>query len=410
MVASFGARSRFSAFTPSSRSSVGRARDRRGRPQGIAAVTCLEGDAVWDAGRRGLWSADLLDAALGRSHTRNPGDIRQNTRDFVPPPGRPTFLTTPIAFLLEYADGFRGTALILNGAVEDTTIAARIGRDREPVASTLLHPPRPRRGPGSSTPWSFGSRTSSGPPAVSGRADPAPDRAGAFDALLESRVRKGREGSRRRASPRSITKPPPTPDSSRRPSRRGRFLAPARELRWLTRPRIMGIMAPSGAGPTSASLLEHRLANPPPASRPRPLRRPPPGGLSTVPDRGHPRLGRGRDAGGGRRLGTLRADRLGHGAGPGRAGDGDPGHPPGAPGRARGRPPQPEGADPRVPGADGPGVAGPGGGLLLAGAGRPDVRRARGGWGRPGGQQARPMVDPPATGPRSPGRRRGDLE
>ena len=117
-------------------------RDRKGRPQGVAAVTCLEGEAVWEARARGLWSDDLLRAALSRSHTLNPGDIRQNTRDFDPPPKRPSFLAAPIAFLVEYADGFKGTALILNGHVDDTTIAARLDRDQRARRLDALLPPR----------------------------------------------------------------------------------------------------------------------------------------------------------------------------------------------------------------------------------------------------------------------------
>jgi hypothetical protein len=116
-------------------------RDRKGKPQGVSAVTCLEGDAVWKAGDDGLWSWDLLNSALSRSHTLNPGDVRQNTRDFVPPPGRPTFLRTPLAFVVEYADGLRATALILNGHVDDTTFAGKLG-DGKP-ASTLLYLPAP---------------------------------------------------------------------------------------------------------------------------------------------------------------------------------------------------------------------------------------------------------------------------
>jgi len=166
-------------------------RDRKGRPQGIAAVTCLEGDAVWEASRKGLWSAGLLKAALGRSHTLNPGDVRQNTRDFVPPPNRPSFLAAPIAFLVEYADGFKGTALILNGHVDDTTFAARIARADDPIASTLFYLPAP---PGANF---FN-------PLVlriedflrTGRPPYPVERTlltgGALDALLESRLRRGR--------------------------------------------------------------------------------------------------------------------------------------------------------------------------------------------------------------------------
>jgi hypothetical protein len=124
-------------------------RDRGGKPQGVAAVTCLEGDAVWDAGDKGLWSWDLLSHALGRSHTVNPGDIRQNTRDFLAPGAPkgdiPTRPAQPVAFLVEYVDGLRATAMILNGHVDDTTVAARIddsdgGRS---IASTLMYLPAP---------------------------------------------------------------------------------------------------------------------------------------------------------------------------------------------------------------------------------------------------------------------------
>jgi hypothetical protein len=124
-------------------------RERGGRPQGVAAVTCLEGDAVWEAGDRGAWSWKLLEQALGRSHTLNPGDIRQNTRDFRPPApsGRDvqTKLRHPIAFLVEYVDGLRATVLILNGHVDDTTIAARLddAGGGETTVSTLMYLPAP---------------------------------------------------------------------------------------------------------------------------------------------------------------------------------------------------------------------------------------------------------------------------
>jgi hypothetical protein len=124
-------------------------RKRNGKPQGVAAVTCLEGDAVWEAGDRGVWSWTLLEHALGRSHTRNVGDIKQNTRDFMPPkaPGRDqqTKFRHPVAFVVEYVDGLRATVLILNGHVDDTTIAARISDSAggETIVSTLMYLPAP---------------------------------------------------------------------------------------------------------------------------------------------------------------------------------------------------------------------------------------------------------------------------
>jgi hypothetical protein len=124
-------------------------RDRHGKPQGVAAVTCLEGDAVWEAGDKGVWSWSLLSSALERSHTVNPGDIKQNTRDFRPPtpPLRDvqTKFAHPIAFVVEYVDGLRATVLTLNGHVDDTTIAVRLREERGETrdASTLVYLPAP---------------------------------------------------------------------------------------------------------------------------------------------------------------------------------------------------------------------------------------------------------------------------
>ena len=42
---------------------------RKGGESGVKAVTCLTGKDVWKAGDEGLWSWELLEAALGRSET-----------------------------------------------------------------------------------------------------------------------------------------------------------------------------------------------------------------------------------------------------------------------------------------------------------------------------------------------------
>jgi hypothetical protein len=111
--------------------------------QGVKAVTCLEGDAVWQAGDDGVWSWELLEHALGRSPSLNVGDVRDNCRQFAPPPGRPTFPRGPVAFVVEYRDGLRATALILNGHVDDTTFAARIDGEKKPASTLFYLPPPP---------------------------------------------------------------------------------------------------------------------------------------------------------------------------------------------------------------------------------------------------------------------------
>jgi hypothetical protein len=111
--------------------------------QGVHAVTCLEGDAIWKAGDQGLWSWELLEHALGRSPSLNVGDIKDNCRQFVPPPGRPTFLKGPVAFLIEYRDGLRAAVLLLNGHHDDTTFAARLVGEKKPVSMLFYLPPPP---------------------------------------------------------------------------------------------------------------------------------------------------------------------------------------------------------------------------------------------------------------------------
>jgi hypothetical protein len=118
-------------------------RDRQGKPQGVVAVRCIEGEDVWSQVSTGGLRHQLLEEALSRSHTRNPGDMRQNVRDFTPPGGRPTFLRGPIAFLVEYADGLEAIVLILNGHVDDTSIAIATDRPRDPAISTLMYLPAP---------------------------------------------------------------------------------------------------------------------------------------------------------------------------------------------------------------------------------------------------------------------------
>lgn len=113
---------------------------RKGGESGVEAVTCLTGNDVWKAGDADRWSWDLLEAALGRSESITPGDIRTNVGSI--PVG--TYPRTPAtAFLVEYRDGTRGTVLLLNGQVQDFCFAAKIKGEAK-TASCLFHlPPTP---------------------------------------------------------------------------------------------------------------------------------------------------------------------------------------------------------------------------------------------------------------------------
>jgi hypothetical protein len=111
--------------------------------QGVKAVTALQGDAVWKAADDGLWSWDLLEHAIGRSPSRNAGDIRANCRRFQRPSTWGNFIPGPIAFHIEYRDGLKSTVLQLDGHVADETFAAKINGQPKPESCLFLLPPPP---------------------------------------------------------------------------------------------------------------------------------------------------------------------------------------------------------------------------------------------------------------------------
>jgi hypothetical protein len=112
---------------------------RKGAETGVKAVTCLTGNAVWKAGDSGQWSWDLLEAALGRSETVNPGDIRRNVG--LPVQNMPA--TPPAAFLIEYRDGLRGAVLLLNGHHQDFCFAAKMKAEPRPASCQFYLPAPP---------------------------------------------------------------------------------------------------------------------------------------------------------------------------------------------------------------------------------------------------------------------------
>jgi hypothetical protein len=112
---------------------------RKGGETGVKAVACLSGSDVWKAGDAGQWNWDLLEAALGRSETVNPGDVRRNVGSMRVGNNA---ATGPVAFLIDYRDGSRGTVLLLNGHIQDFCFAGRIKGEARPT-SCLFYLPQP---------------------------------------------------------------------------------------------------------------------------------------------------------------------------------------------------------------------------------------------------------------------------
>ncbi len=100
---------------------------RKGGETGVKAVQMIEGDAVWQAGEKGMYPKELLVAALSRSDTPQGQTIVDGrTQDLVAKGELPKLVKNPAAYFIEYRDGLKATLLMLNGAVKDFTFAARV--------------------------------------------------------------------------------------------------------------------------------------------------------------------------------------------------------------------------------------------------------------------------------------------
>ncbi len=100
---------------------------RKGGESGVKSVQLVEGDAVWDAAKQGLWDRKLLDAALSRGQKVTPGPVEEKA-------------SRPVVCLVEYNDGFRAAALALGGKVAEYLAAVKIAGRAEPM-STLCYIP-----------------------------------------------------------------------------------------------------------------------------------------------------------------------------------------------------------------------------------------------------------------------------
>ena len=96
---------------------------------GVRGVQCLEGAAVWEAGRAGRWSQELFDAALATVPTEPGADAERDA-------------SNPVAFLIEYASGLRGAVILLDGFVSSFGFAARRGAEIDACEFFLMdYPP-----------------------------------------------------------------------------------------------------------------------------------------------------------------------------------------------------------------------------------------------------------------------------
>ncbi|HEX3146839.1 MAG TPA: hypothetical protein VHR66_01985 [Gemmataceae bacterium] len=82
---------------------------RKGGETGVAAVTALTGDAMWQACDRGEFSKTLVEEVIRRAPAIAKGDYREITRKNA----------DASVWLIEYRDGFKAAAALLNGLIHE---------------------------------------------------------------------------------------------------------------------------------------------------------------------------------------------------------------------------------------------------------------------------------------------------
>lgn len=114
---------------------------RKGGETGVEWLQTYRGESFWKAYEQGVWSHDLMKAALSRSSTLTPGD-RTFTSIFPTVEQMRTIVPDPVAYNYQHRDGLRCTMLLMNGLVRDFTFAADIEGQSKPF-STQMYLPMP---------------------------------------------------------------------------------------------------------------------------------------------------------------------------------------------------------------------------------------------------------------------------
>jgi hypothetical protein len=115
---------------------------RVGGETGVRWLETYAGERFWEAHHQGLWSRELFDACLCRSHSLTPA--RDGFNHIFPNVDEQKRIATPIAFRYEYADGLPATMILMNGLVQDFNFAARLEGMERPLSTQMYLPMPPK--------------------------------------------------------------------------------------------------------------------------------------------------------------------------------------------------------------------------------------------------------------------------
>ena len=117
---------------------------REGGEKGVKWLQAYRGDKVWEAHHEELWSRELFEAALCRSHTLTPS--RQGFNNIFPTLDEMKQLVEgPIAYQYEHLDGLKATMVLMNGLVQDFNFAAHLEGQDAPLSTQMYLPMPPAR-------------------------------------------------------------------------------------------------------------------------------------------------------------------------------------------------------------------------------------------------------------------------
>ncbi len=103
---------------------------RRGGESGVAAVTAVKGDQIWQAEKEGKWDRRLLVSAM-ETFDGSADDLEKRLS-----PKDAAF------YLIEYRDGLRATVAMLNPSRSQTAVACRVRGEPAPFACWFRHEER----------------------------------------------------------------------------------------------------------------------------------------------------------------------------------------------------------------------------------------------------------------------------
>ncbi len=117
---------------------------RKGGEKGVKWLQAYRGDKFWEAHHEELWSRELFEAALCRSHTLTPS--RQGFNNIFPTLDEMKELVEdPIAYQYEHLDGLKATMILMNGLVQDFNFAAHLEGQDAPLSTQMYLPMPPAR-------------------------------------------------------------------------------------------------------------------------------------------------------------------------------------------------------------------------------------------------------------------------